>query len=303
MDCHETCPEYYRDESTETGMHDTRAVVQHICSIDPKGELVQPILTPRFAPACTREMLAALGTLAKKGDLHVQTHISENKGEVELVGSMFPERKSYADVYDHYGLLGEKTVLAHAVHLTDEEVTVVRDRRAGVAHCPVSNTSLGSGICPVRRLLDASVKVGLGTDVSGGGSCSVLTAAREAAQVSRLLSFFADGGEEEKERVKLSVIEYLYLATWGGAEVLGLGGKVGAFEVGMEWDAQMVKLERVPDAGEERKEENRGNGEDEGLVQCWGKETWEEKVAKWMHCGDDRNTRKVWVKGRLVHER
>ncbi|KAL8929024.1 MAG: hypothetical protein Q9208_001467 [Pyrenodesmia sp. 3 TL-2023] len=304
MDCPSTCPDYYCDESAEAGMRDTKAVVDHIREIDPEGEIVQPILTPRFAPSCSRETLSGLGQIARDENLPIQTHISENKGEVDLVRETFPERHSYADVYDHYGLLGSKTVLAHAIHLSEEEVELVRARGAGVAHCPLSNTSLGSGIAPVRRLLDAGVKVGLGTDVSGGGSSSVLVAAREAAGVSRLLSVFMEGEEKEKERCKLGVEECLYLATRGGAEVLGLSGKVGAFEVGMQWDAQMVRVERVEDGGGDT---DSGAGKraagDKGLVQCWGKETWEEKVAKWMYCGDDRNTRKVWVKGRLVHER
>ncbi|KAI4131235.1 MAG: hypothetical protein LQ338_001328 [Usnochroma carphineum] len=300
MDHPDTCPSYYRDGSAEAGMQATREVVEHLREKDPEGKgLVQPILTPRFAPSCSKEMLTALGKMAREQDLPVQTHISENKGEVKLVAKMFPERKSYADVYDFYGLLGPRTVLAHAIHLSEEEIGLVRERGSGVSHCPVSNTSLGSGIAPVRRLLDAGVKVGLGTDVSGGGSCSLLTAAREAGGVSRLLSSFMTGdGEGERNRVKLGVEECLFLATRGGAEVLGLEGKIGAFEVGMEWDAQMVRLEKVPaDGGGE------GSREDKGLVQVWGKETWEEKVAKWMYCGDDRNTRKVWVKGRLVHER
>lgn len=302
MDCQSTCPDYYRDESAEAGMRDTKAVVNHIRKIDSEGEIVQPILTPRFAPSCSRETLSGLGQLARDENLPIQTHISETKGEIQLVHDMFPERHSYADVYDHYGLLGPRTVLAHTIHLSEEEVELVRARGAGVAHCPLSNTSLGSGVAPVRRLLDAGVKVGLGTDVSGGGSCSVLVAAREAAGVSRLLSVFAEREEKEKERCKLGVEECLYLATRGGAEVLGLREMVGAFEVGMHWDAQMVRVERVEDGGEDGERKEKAD-QDRGLVQCWGKETWEEKVAKWMYCGDDRNTRKVWVKGRLVHQR
>lgn len=302
MDCESTCPDFYRDESVEAGMRDTKAVVEHIRSIDPKGEIVHPILTPRFAPSCTAASLSSLGQLANDENLPIQTHISENKGEVELVREMFPERSSYADVYDHYGLLGEKTILAHAIHLSDEEMELVKSRGAGVAHCPLSNMSLGSGIAPVREFLDKGVKVGLGTDVSGGGSSSVLVSAREAAGVSRLLSVFQKGEEKEKDRVKLGVEECLYLATRGGAEVLGLGAKVGAFEVGMQWDAQMVRVDRVEDGGADGEGMGKED-EDKGLVQCWGKETWAEKVAKWVYCGDDRNTKKVWVKGRLVHER
>ncbi|KAI4166458.1 MAG: hypothetical protein LQ348_007807, partial [Seirophora lacunosa] len=201
MDRPATCPTTYRDASLDAGMQATRHVVRHIRALDPAGTLVRPILTPRFAPSCTTAMLSALGTYAREENLPIQTHISETEAEVALVTRLFPDRKSYADVYDAAGLLGPNTVLAHAIHLRDDEVRLIREKGAAVSHCPVSNTSLGSGICPVRDLLDAGVTVGLGTDVSGGGSCSVLTAAREAAGVSRLRSAFISGQEEEeKER-------------------------------------------------------------------------------------------------------
>lgn len=155
----------------------------------------------------------------------------------------------------------------------------------------------------MRTYLDAGVKVGLGTDVSGGASCSVLVAAREAAGVSRLLSAAGKEGEEgEGERMKIGVAECLFLATRGGAACLGLEGKVGAFEVGMEWDAQLVVLDKVPDEGEEDSSSEVGDDDDGGLVQCWN-ESSEGDVDKWMYCGDDRNTKKVWVKGKLVHAR
>lgn len=303
MDCKDTCPDYYREESAEASLNDTKAVVQHIRAKDPKGDLVTPIVTPRFAPSCTKQSLSALGQFAKEESLPIQTHISENKGEIALVKQMFPECESYAGVYDSFHLLTPRTVLAHGIYLSEAEMELIKSRGTGVSHCPLSNTSLGSGICPVRKLLDHGVKVGLGTDVSGGGSCSILTAAREASGVSRLLANFeqANGGSEaHTERMKLSVAECLYLATRGGAECLGLEKKVGAFEVGMEWDAQLVRLESVPEEGDDDGGEERVI---EGIVHCWGNESWEEKVAKWMYCGDDRNTRKVYVKGRLVHER
>ncbi|KAL8703361.1 MAG: hypothetical protein Q9201_003446 [Fulgogasparrea decipioides] len=303
MDRPETCPDYYREESAEKSIQNTMDVVRHIRSKDPKSRLVHPILTPRFAPACSEDALSTLGKLAQEQNLPIQTHISENTAEIDLVRKMFPKNSSYADVYDSFGLLTSRTVLAHGIHFSSLEIDVVKERGCGISHCPISNTSLGSGICPVRHLLDRGVKLGLGTDVSGGGSCSVLTAAREAAGVSRLLAAFADEKEKEEggkesDHMKLDVRECLYLATRGGAECLGLGDRIGAFKIGMEWDAQMVRLADVPNGGDAGKSSG-----DEGLVQCWGKETWEERVAKWMYCGDDRNTLKVYVKGRLVHER
>ena len=173
-------------------------------------------------------------------------------------------------------------------------------------------------MCPVRQLWDDGIDVGLGTDVSGGYSASILVAAREAAMVSRTLAGLTtttttendalgnddkkellrrgdDGGLKHsttaKDRKKLSVEECLYLATVGGAKCLNLEGKVGGFEVGMLWDAQLVELGEADD------------DDDDGPVKLWGGETWGERVAKWLFCGDDRNTKMVFVGGRLVHVR
>lgn len=234
----------------------------------------------------------------------MQTHIAENHAELVLVKELYPSHQDYTSVYDHFGLLTPRTVLAHAIHLSDAEVALIKERGCGVAHCPVSNTALASGICPVRKLLERGIKVGLGTDVSGGCSCSILVAMREACGVSRLLAAMGkeddDGG---RERCKLSVPEALWLATRGGAEVMGLGNKVGAFEVGMEWDAQVIRVAKVPKGGEGEDMQVGKLGVDEGLVELWGNEDWAERISKWVYCGDDRNTRKVWVRGRCVCKR
>ncbi|KAI1099395.1 guanine deaminase [Jackrogersella minutella] len=287
-------PAYYRDESAAQSLAAARASIEHIRGIDGGFELVSPILTPRFAPACTREAMAGLGALHRETGLPVQTHIAENAGEVELVRTMFPESASYAAVYDDHGLLGAKTILAHAVYLSDGEMDLVSRRGAKVAHCPCSNSALTSGEAPVRRLLDRGIAVGLGTDVSGGYSPSVLEAARQAALVSNHLAM---PPARPDDRARLAVDEVLHLATRGGADVVGLAGKVGGFDLGMEWDAQLVALSLVPDEPDEADMADRGN------VDVFGWETWEDRVAKWVFNGDDRNVRKVWVKGRLVHER
>ena len=320
--------------------------------IDPGRETVCPIVTPRFAPSCSAELLGGLGKLARERDLPIQTHISENPSECELVGKLFPAQEHYAGVYDEHGLLTPRTVLAHAVHLSAKERKLVKEKGSGISHCPVSNTSLSSGLCPVRDLLDEGIPVGLGTDVSGGYSSSVLVAAREAAMVSRTVAALGKREEMEGEtklaesanvaadvvgglmdkiglekkeedqdstdkvktesdpkpaskssadRKKLTVEECLYLATLGGAQCLGLTHKIGSFQVGKQWDSQLIEIEVVPEdealiaAAEEKK--------DGGVVEIWGKENWDEKVAKWVFCGDDRNTRCVFVGGRLVHQR
>ncbi|KAF2797389.1 guanine deaminase [Melanomma pulvis-pyrius CBS 109.77] len=282
-------PEYYRDTSVESAIEESAASIDYIRSIDPEGAIVRPIITPRFAPSCSASCLAALGALAQETAAHIQTHISENKPEIELVASLFPASTSYADVYDTAGLLTPRTILAHAVHLTPAEVQLVAARGAKISHCPASNTALTSGCAPVRDLLNAGIAVGLGTDVSGGFSPSILEECRQAIWVSRFVAMASS------DAAKLSTEEALYLATRGGAAVVGLESKVGGFDVGMEFDAQMVRLGSVSEGGDQK-------GEFEaGPVDVFGFETTDEKVQKWVYSGDDRNTVAVWVRGRLVH--
>lgn len=305
MDEVSMCPEWYRDESAEQSISRTEEVISHIHDVDPEAHLVRPVVTPRFAPSCTRPAMKGLADLAKAhGDLPIQTHISENPGECALVEEMFPEEsadgRGYAGVYDAFGLLTEQTILAHGVHLSEREAALIKERGSKISHCPCSNSSITSGAARVRWLLERGIDVGLGTDMSGGYSPSVLEAARQASLVSRHVAMGLEG--EAKERAKLSVEEVLYLATRGGAKVVGLEGKVGGFEVGMEFDAQLVRLGGIDEEGKVA-EEDEGQEEEDGDVDVFGWESWEELVAKWLFNGDDRNTKKVWVRGRLVHQR
>ncbi|KAI3392637.1 hypothetical protein diail_5425 [Diaporthe ilicicola] len=301
MDEASTCPADYRDEDAAQGLARTRECVAHARRADPAGDLVRPIVTPRFAPSCTAASMRALGELARAEGLPVQTHISENRGEIDLVAALFPGEtaggRGYAGVYDSFGLLTDRTILAHAVHLGEAEAALLAARGAKVSHCPCSNSAITSGAARVRWLLERGVDVGLGTDVSGGYSPSVLDAARQAALVSRHVAMGTGGGAGD-DKAKLSVEEVLYLATRGGAKCVGLERVVGAFEVGMQWDAQLVALGAVGEDGEAGP-----GGEFGGNVDVFGWESCEEMVAKWLFNGDDRNTTKVWVKGRLVHER
>lgn len=291
-------PEYYRDESTEASIQDSKASIDYIRSIDPNGDIVKPIITPRFAPSCTPDCLTAMGNLAKATDTHIQTHISENKGEIALVQHLFPTAKNYADVYDTHGLLTPKTILAHAVHLTASERTTILARNCKISHCPASNTAITSGCAPIRDLLDEGHTIGLGTDVSGGFHPSVLENVRQCVWVSRHLAL-----QTAEDAAKLSTEEALYLATRGGAAVVGLAHQVGGFDVGMEWDAQMIQLGGCFVDGDD----GEGGGsrdavfEDGGPVDVFGWESWPEMIEKWVYSGDDRNTVAVWVRGRLVH--
>lgn len=306
MDMLKSCPSYYHDASPEAALEATLQTVDHIRRLDPSFAMLSPILTPRFAASCTDQSMLGLSKIHRDDELPVQTHISENKAEIELVGTLFPGSSSYADVYDRHGLLTSRTVLAHAIHLTDDEARLIAERRSKVSHCPCSNSAIASGEARVRWLWRNGIQVGLGTDMSAGYSPSVLEAARQATLVSRHLSMRLPDGDES-ESVKLSVEEVLYLATRGGAHCLGLAHKLGRFEVGMQCDAQLIGLADVDEVGLSQGAAGLATDEesyyDPGNVDIFGWETWPERIAKWLYNGDDRNTKKVWIRGRLVHSR
>lgn len=161
-------PDYYCEPSVEKSVADTKDFISYTRTPKFKSNssftepLVQPILTPRFAISCTTELLKGLGDLAK-GDptLRIQTHVSENKNEIAYVRELFREAPSYIAVYDTNGLLTERTILAHAVHLEDSEIELISQRNAGISHCPTSNYNLTSGVAPIGKYLDRSIKVRL----------------------------------------------------------------------------------------------------------------------------------------------
>ena len=151
------------------------------------------LITPRFVPSCTMELMTALGELAARYDLPVQSHLSENVNEIKWVKELHPDCDTYSDVYDRCGLFGQQpTLMAHCVYLTDYEMELVRERGIVAVHCPQSNINISSGIAPVRRMLDRGIKVGLGTDVAGGFSISMFRAVADAIQASKMYAVLVD---------------------------------------------------------------------------------------------------------------
>lgn len=281
-------PDYYI-ETLEQSKCSTMKVINHISKIDPDNSLVAPILTPRFAPSCTSELLKWLGNLKKEHGLHSQTHISENENEIKWVHDLFPESETYTDVYNDHGLLDDKTILAHAIHLSEYEKDLIKAKGTGISHCPISNSAITSGECRVRWLLNNEIPVGLGTDVSGGFSPSILQVARQAILVSRHLAM-----SSKSEDDKLSVEDVLFLGTMGGAQIVGLKDKIGSFGLGKQWDAQLIDLDA------------KGSQVDvfdwqvPHIAEATYQAKWHNIIAKWLFNGDDRNTTSVWVKGREV---
>jgi len=192
-------------------------------------------VTPRFAISCTAELLRESASLAAATGAYWQTHVSEDRGEIAEVARLFPEAIDYVDVYDRAGGLGPRTVLAHAVHLSDRELDRLIESGTRVAHCPVSNLFLASGMMPLGRYLDAGLSLGLGSDVAGGPDLSIFTVMR--------VGFYVQNARRvagvEAGRI-LSPLDWLRLGSLGGAEVLGLGDVVGSLEAGKEADVIAV---------------------------------------------------------------
>ena len=199
---------------------------------------VLPILTPRFIPSCTDALMHKLAALGETYGVPLQSHLSENHGEIEWVKDLCPEAKNYADAYDRLGMLRPDTVMAHVVYPQPEEIALLQARGVTVAHCPASNMNLRSGIAPVRKLLRAGIRVGLGTDVAGGQTVDMFRAMTDALQVSKLYWRLVDQNDPA-----LTLAEAFYMATKGGGAYFG---KVGSFEPGYELDAILLDDTGLP---------------------------------------------------------
>ncbi|MFR4191079.1 MAG: guanine deaminase, partial [Corynebacterium variabile] len=178
-------------------------------------------ITPRFAPTSSDAQLRALGELAADHpDVLIQTHLSENTAECDWVRELFPQASDYTDVYDRAGLVRERAVFGHAVHLSDRELTRLDEAHASLAHCPTSNNFLGSGLFPLKDILGKvpDLRIGFGSDVGAGTSLSPLATAGEAYKVSRLLASAAS----TSGTTALTAAELLYHSTLGGARALGV---------------------------------------------------------------------------------
>ncbi|MFJ5175317.1 guanine deaminase [Streptomyces griseoviridis] len=261
-------------DTAQSGYEDSKALLERWHGKDRNLYAI----TPRFAPTSTPEQLEAAGTLWREHpEALVHTHISENTGEVSWVRSLFPDRRGYLDVYDHFGLLGRGAVLAHGVHLTGRERARCAETGTAVAHCPTSNLFLGSGLFHVHDAKDARrpMRVGLGTDIGAGTSFSLLATVNEAYKVAELSNYPLDS------------VKAFYLATLGGAQAMGIDDKVGSLEPGHEADFVVLDPRATPLLA---RRTSRVSDIDELLF-----------VLAVM--GDDRTVRATYVNGALAHDR
>jgi len=227
----------YLVEETKKSTEETLKWIEE--TIQKNYSRTYPILTPRFIPTCTDEVMKELKKLQKRYELPLQSHLSENFGEIAWVKELCPYAEFYGDAYDHFGLFGADapTVMAHCVYSTEEEIQRMKENGVYVAHCPESNENLSSGIAPVKRYLEEGLSVGLGSDVAGGSTENLFRAMAHAIQMSKMRWRLVD-----QKYPALKSEEAFYMATKGGGSFFG---KVGSFEEGYEFDAVVLDDSRL----------------------------------------------------------
>ncbi len=235
-------------------------------------------VTPRFAGTSTPEQLELAGALwAEHPDAHMQTHIAENEREVAWIRELFPERRDYFDTYAHFGLIGRRAVLAHGIHLDESEFCRCHESGTAIAHCPTSNTFLGSGLFRLREARNPKrqVEVGLGTDIGAGTSFSLLATMGEAYKVSQLAN------------APIDAVEAFYLATLGGARALDLERRIGSLAPGYDADLVVLDPKATPLLA----------------FRSQQAQSVQELLAILMTFADDRAVKATYAAGHLAHER
>ncbi|KAJ02689.1 guanine deaminase [Sulfitobacter mediterraneus] len=227
-------------------------------------------ITPRFSPTSTPDQLAALGALwAEHPDCLMQTHLSEQTDEIAWVKELFPQARDYLDTYEAHGLLGERGLYGHAIHLEPREIDRLKDCGAALVHCPTSNTFIGSGLFDMAGLTARGIPVGLATDTGGGSSFSMLRTMAAAYEVGQLRG------------TPLHAAQLIWLATAGSARSLHLGDKIGSLSTGMEADLTILNLSSTAAIAQRADQAS---------------DIWESLFATIM-MGDDRAIADVWVNG------
>ncbi len=220
-------------DTPELGYDETRQV---IADWHGKGRN-HVAITPRFAITSTPKQMEAAQALAQEfPDLFIQTHLSENLDEIKYTCELYPEATDYTDIYVRYGLMGSKTLLGHAIHLSDREADVLSETGAVAVHCPTSNLFIGSGLFPMKKLQrrEKPVRIAVATDIGGGSSYSMLRTMDEAYKIQQLL------GE------RLNPLESWYLMTRGNAEALSMVDRIGTLDAGTDADITVLNASSTP---------------------------------------------------------
>ncbi len=258
-------PDALRD-TAEQSYSDSKALLEKWHGVD----RLEYVVTPRFAPTSTPAQLEAAGALwAEHPECLMQTHLSEQKEEIQWVGELFPDAPDYFGVYEKYRLVGPGAVMGHSIHLTEREWARIAETGTAIGHCPTSNTFIGSGLFNMKRAQGLGIPVGLATDVGGGSSFSMLRTMAAAYEIGQL------GG------TAIHPAQLLWLATEGSARALRMDRKIGRLDPGMEADIVVLDLKSTP-VIEQRVDRAR--------------DVWE-AVFPTIMLGDDRAIEAVWING------
>ncbi|WP_423800928.1 guanine deaminase [Neobacillus sp. SAB-20_R2A] len=288
MDNPDQTPEYYRDSDTATALADTEDFIKAVKELAKRTKQgVYPVVTPRFIPSCTDETLEGLGDLAAKYDAHVQSHCSESDWEHGYVQDRMGKNDAFA-LHD-FGLLREKSVMAHCNFLSDGDADLFAETGTAIAHCPISNAYFANSVIPIARFQAKGVEIGLGSDISGGFSPSLFDNVRQAVMSSRMLEDGVNPALPAEDRgvpnSRITIDEAFYLATAGGGESLSL--PIGRLEENYAWDIQIIdttiETARLPLYDTEEK--------------------LHDIFQKILYLARPENIREVWVQGEKVHKR
>lgn len=200
------------------------------------NDLLEYIFTPRFAPVCSPELMRGIGKFASENNAFIQTHLSENRHEIQWVKELFPDYNSYTEVYEKHGLLGAKTLLGHAIHLSDEELKILARTHSKITHCPDSNFFLNSGVFPLKKILQHKIDFGLGSDVGAGTTLYM-------PQIMKMFIY-------RQDEYPVTPADALYYSTLGAAVVLGKENKIGSIE--KDKDADLIMLQKPDNIGDDR---------------------------------------------------
>jgi len=285
MDDIQQCPPYYRDPSAAVAETETRAFIEYVQAMPGnQGGLIKPVITPRFIPSCSDDLLSRLGALARETGCHVQTHCSESDWEHRYVLDRCGRTDTAA--LDGFGLLSRRTILAHGNFVCDADIALIRSRGSGIAHCPLSNVYFSDAVLPLRKILQQGVHVGLGTDIAGGASPSILDNARHAVIASRSLESGVSPAQERDRRrspdSRIDAATAFWLATAGGGIALDL--PIGVFKEGFQFDAILVDA-RAQDSN----------------LRLDSNDAPADVLQKIIYHAGRANIREVWVANRRVH--
>lgn len=266
-------PEYYCEKDAQTSIAETE---RWICDTREKYQNTKPIITPRFIPTCTDELMRGLRTLVEKYNLPVQSHLSENYNEIALVQELCPDSSFYGDAYDRYGLFGgdHPCIMAHCVHTGEAELNLIKKNGVYIAHSPLSNSNIASGVAPISKYLANDIHVALASDVAGGETENMFYSMASAIRASKLRWRLLDQSIQP-----LSVDQAFYIATVGGGSFFG---KVGSFEPGYEFDALVLD-----DSGLDHPQEL----------------PLRSRLERCLYLADDRDLRAKYVRGKKLFTR